>query len=119
MGPIGLFGNAAKEVHLVGYIDQTPLINLGVTLLNPPGKALLIQSRLTLQGRAYGVNDKVQEVRVIATITVRTSEDNPIGSSGFQKPGARGSDIVEEVSAGPAVPGGPAAYKAAVHCIMI
>ena len=65
------------------YIDQSPLVDLRVTFADPPGKALLIQSRLPLQGRADRVNNEVQEVRFIATITVWTGEDNPIGSAGF------------------------------------
>ena len=73
------------------YIDQAPLIDLRVTFADPPGKALLIQSRLPLQGRTDRVNDKVQEVSFIATITIRTGEDNPIGSAGFYQRSACGS----------------------------
>src|SRR5271157_12733 len=103
----------------MGYIDQSPLVNLRMTFADPPGKALLIQSRFPLQGRADCVNDKVQEVRFIATITVWTGEDNPIGSAGFYERGASGSGLIKKVTTGAAVPGGLTANNAAVHCFMI
>jgi hypothetical protein len=61
----------------------------------------------------------MQEVRFIATITIRTGEDNPIGSAGFYQRSACGSDLIEKVTAGAAVAGGLAANNAEVHCFMI
>ena len=103
----------------MGDVGQFPGFDLAVALGNPGLKAGVIQLGVAPQGPADGVDDKVEEVGLIAKIAVRAGKDHPVGAARCDHPGAGLFEAPEEPAPGTTAARGPAPALARVHGVVI
>jgi hypothetical protein len=76
-------------------IHEASLFNLRVALGNPGGEAPCLYLGMVPQGRVDGVDDMVQEIRLIAWISMWAGEDHPIGTAGIQELDAGSTQVLK------------------------
>ncbi len=111
--------NQAKEIQLVGDVNQFLPLDLSVALGHPGPEIGPGQFGVALQGLLDGMDDEMEKVSLIPGIAVRTGEDQPVGAARRQQRSSRGGQMREKPAAGAAAAGRPAVDAAFVHAAVI
>src|SRR5688572_4788937 len=112
-------GHTSQNIQLMRDVHECTLLYLTVALRNPGRKALCVQVWLRAKGGVHGVNDEVEKIGLIGSVTVGASKHHPVGAASSEHFHTGGPEMSKEMSPGTTVPGRFASNQAAIHRLVI
>src|SRR5262249_25184171 len=111
--------HTSQQVQLMRDVHERALLYLRMALRYPGRKALSVQVWMPCQSGVHGVDNEVEEIGLICSIAVGTSEDYPVGAAGSEHFRTGSPEMGKEMASGATVPRWFASYQASIHGLVI